>query len=75
MSKHTDQLIETFNNTFPVGSPCPWRSVGQEGVEHQQMIVRTKAFESNGQAVAYFEGKAGYCSIDPMFVDYANGVF
>lgn len=70
MTKKNQKLIERFNKRFPIGSMVRWRSYKDGPL--MQMITRTEAFDSNGQPVVFFENKTGFCSIDPMFVDYKS---
>jgi hypothetical protein len=74
-TKSNKQLIDAFNEMFPIGSKCLWRSVADGKEKHKELTVRSKAFDSYGQAVVFFEEISGYCSIEPQFVDYACGVF
>jgi hypothetical protein len=40
------------------------------GAESEIMTIRQKAFISpSNQAVAFFEERAGYCCIEPEFID------
>lgn len=65
-------LVKKFNSMFPVGAECYWRSIGKDGVPFDRLTVRSIAYVSNGQPVVFFEGKSGYCSIEPRFVSYTH---
>jgi hypothetical protein len=65
------QLVQKFNNKFPVGSKVMHRSTAIKSIPFTERIVKSEAFVSNStQAVAFFEGLSGYYSIDPEFVQY-----
>lgn len=75
MKTNNAQLIETFNQRFPVGSKCRWRSALSQ--PYTEVTIKHAAYDSHGQAVAFFQERSGFCSIDPRFVDYnsePNGV-
>jgi hypothetical protein len=67
-----EDLIEKFNEKFPVGARVFWRSCAHESYPHGAYEVRGVAFDMNGQAVAFLKGRAGAVSIEPQFVDYEN---
>lgn len=64
------ELIEKFNEKFPVGAKVYWRSVAYDTYPHRIFEVRGAAFDMNGQAVAFLKGKAGCVSIEPQFLNY-----
>ena len=70
--RSADDLVRIFNEMFPVGSVVLWRSVGKDlaGNEHHSYVVASPAFNSYGNAVVFFQGKSGFCSIEPQFVKY-----
>lgn len=68
----TNELIAEFNRLFKVGDICFYRSIGKAGVPFEVWVVRSEAFDMNGQPVAFFKGKSGVYSILPNFVDYTG---
>lgn len=63
-------LINKFNDLFPVGAKVFWRSYAHDAYPHKEYEVRHEAYDMNGQPVAFLKGKAGCVSIEPEFVDY-----
>lgn len=70
MSK--ENLVEKFNEMFPVGSLCYWRSVASERAPYEIYTISSVARVQNGQAVAFFLERGGMVSIEEKFVDYTR---
>lgn len=68
---NTQDLINKFNEKYPIGSKVMWRSVNHPAYEHKQYEVREPAYLMTGRAVAFLKDKAGCVSIAPEFVDYS----
>lgn len=68
--ERTEKIIAKFNKMFPVGSTVRWRS--SVGSEYQNMTVAHAAYDNHGLAVAFFNEKSGFCSVEPLFVDYPD---
>lgn len=67
----TSELITKFNNYFPVGAMVKWRIVAHPSYKHQEYKVKTRAYDHFDQPVAFLEGRSGFVSIKPEFVDYS----
>lgn len=65
-----EEIVEKFNEQFPIGSTVKWRSISSDKVPYKQYTVRTSAVVQHGQPVVWFHEKAGMVSIEPRFVDY-----
>lgn len=64
------ELIERFNKQFPVGFKFEWRPISIDTEPYKTLTVRSAAFDSYGQAVAFVKEISGYVSIEPLFVKY-----
>lgn len=59
-------IINSFNENHPVGAKFLWKpSVRGEAIT---VTVKKPAYEFYGMAVAFFEERSGFCSIEPQFI-------
>lgn len=66
-------LVEKFNQLYPVGSKVMLRKVASKSFPYQKYIVKKEAFCTNSfDAMAFFDGISGYFSIDTDFVQYPS---
>lgn len=65
-----NELVEKFNEQFPVGSTVGWRSIDSDKMPHRDYTVQFAAVNHHGQPVAWFKERTGMVSIEPRFVDY-----
>lgn len=66
------ELIDRFNEKFPVGSKVYWRNVGKDSEPYEIVTVKSDAWDQHGMEVVFFEEKSGFCSIGPGHVDYRS---
>lgn len=67
-----EQLVEKFNSKFPNGSKIQWKP--SKYSEPVSVTVKGQAFVTNNTPAVFFHGKSGWCSIDPMFMDYNQNI-
>jgi hypothetical protein len=65
------ELVGKFNAKFPVGSTVQFRT-SQDNEYRPVTVARPAYIAPNQHAVTFFEEISGFCSVDPMFVDYAD---
>jgi hypothetical protein len=67
-------LVEKFNEQFPVGSSVRWRSIASDKAAYREYTVHAAARLQHGQPVTWFVEKSGMVSIEPQFVDYGSNL-
>ena len=70
MARTKEQIVELFNETFPIGSICKLRKVARKEYPYQNYTVIAKAFVRGGNALCFFEELSGAFCIEPRFVKY-----
>lgn len=74
-TKKATELVAKFNELFPVGATILFRSVAVRNSTYSPYKVTAAAFiASCGEPVAFLEGRSGYVSIDPDFVNYEGSL-
>lgn len=61
------RIVEVFNKYYPVGSLVQWKPTTRS--EAIEVTVKHPAYPHYGQAVAFFEERSGFCSIEPQFLE------
>jgi hypothetical protein len=62
-------IVKQFNEWYPVGCTLYWKPIAKEGIEPIFVTVKHKAYISpSNQAVAFFNERSSYCSIEPEFI-------
>lgn len=65
------QLIEKFNELYPVGSKVMLRKWASDSSPYIECTVKAEAFLTNSNdAVAFFNEISGFFSISPEFIQY-----
>jgi len=63
-------VVRLFNEFYYEGYKVKYRLVAYDESSLVKLTVKGKAFIHNGIAVASFEEKEGYCSIEPKHLEY-----
>lgn len=68
---NADELIEKFNEKFPVGTTVLWRAA--PSAPHRPYTVQLAAANHSGKAVCWFYERTGISPIEPENVNYNGG--
>lgn len=67
-----NEIIERFNNLYPVGSKVQYRTVSMNGFPFKEGTVRDAAYINEGNPVAFLEEVRGFLCITPDFIKYPD---